>query len=349
MSGRVEGTSSMPDARAMSGAFTSFMRGLIDYAGLFPPAALALEPAIRNHARYRTGSDAWMLGRFIVPTGKLKELAAYRNELFIAGGKPLALSVLVGGGGTESGVLAKLGEDAGEISAFVAGNRQSAAVEALETRLPEETLAATSKERTAEFVDAAARALGAAGIGGGELFVEIGGPGSGDEEMLAAIGGVAEFTRGGASLVGRIGIKLRCGGTEARAVPSVERVAGVIAACRSHALPLKLTAGLHHPLRHRSSEIGAMSHGFLNVFGAGILAHARNLTDARIEACVSDETDSSFVFDGECFSWRDERVTAGEIAAARERFMNSFGSCSFDEPRDDLRRLGLLPSRRTDP
>jgi hypothetical protein len=94
--------------------------------------------------------------------------------------------------------------------------------------------------------------------------------------------------------------------------------------------------------------MGSMSHGFLNVFGAGILAHARNLSQAEIGACVGDESESSFVFDGERFSWRDESATDEEIARARERFMTSFGSCSFDEPRDDLERLGLLPSRRTD-
>ncbi|HEY6212378.1 MAG TPA: hypothetical protein VIW45_08840 [Vicinamibacterales bacterium] len=40
---------------------------LIDYAGLFPPAALPMEQAVANYARYRDGEHAWMLGKFVVP------------------------------------------------------------------------------------------------------------------------------------------------------------------------------------------------------------------------------------------------------------------------------------------
>jgi hypothetical protein len=47
---------------------------LIDYAGLFPPAALSMEEAVRNYARYREGEHAWMLGKFVVPEGRAHEV-----------------------------------------------------------------------------------------------------------------------------------------------------------------------------------------------------------------------------------------------------------------------------------
>jgi hypothetical protein len=43
------------------------LRGLIDYAGLFPPASLALRDAVRNYEKYRSGPHAWMLARFVIP------------------------------------------------------------------------------------------------------------------------------------------------------------------------------------------------------------------------------------------------------------------------------------------
>jgi hypothetical protein len=49
---------------------------LIDYAGLFPPAALSMEEALRNYDAYRRGEHAWMLGRFIVPVAKIAEVPA---------------------------------------------------------------------------------------------------------------------------------------------------------------------------------------------------------------------------------------------------------------------------------
>jgi len=41
---------------------------LIDYAGMFPPAALPMEQAVANYARYREGEHAWMLGKLILPS-----------------------------------------------------------------------------------------------------------------------------------------------------------------------------------------------------------------------------------------------------------------------------------------
>jgi hypothetical protein len=48
--------------------------GLIDYAGLFPPAALSMAEAVRNYARYRGGEHAWMLGKFVVPEARAHDV-----------------------------------------------------------------------------------------------------------------------------------------------------------------------------------------------------------------------------------------------------------------------------------
>ena len=38
----------------MSPSLRALLTGIVDYAGLFPPAQLSLDEAIRNYARYRT-------------------------------------------------------------------------------------------------------------------------------------------------------------------------------------------------------------------------------------------------------------------------------------------------------
>jgi hypothetical protein len=48
----------------------------IDYAGLFPPAGLDLRTTVENYGSYRTGVNAWALGRFILPAGRAGEFAA---------------------------------------------------------------------------------------------------------------------------------------------------------------------------------------------------------------------------------------------------------------------------------
>jgi hypothetical protein len=54
----------------------ALLEGLIDYAGLFPPAALSMQDAVRNYARYREEPYAWALGRFVVPAARVREVPA---------------------------------------------------------------------------------------------------------------------------------------------------------------------------------------------------------------------------------------------------------------------------------
>lgn len=48
--------------------------GLIDYAGLFPPAALPMDKAIANYDAYRRSPHAWALGRFVVQAERLADV-----------------------------------------------------------------------------------------------------------------------------------------------------------------------------------------------------------------------------------------------------------------------------------
>ncbi|HZQ44194.1 MAG TPA: hypothetical protein VFA99_13155 [Acidobacteriaceae bacterium] len=56
-------------------AVEALLARAIDYAGLFPPAALDLETTVRNYANYRSGPDMWALGRLVLPAGKIAEFA----------------------------------------------------------------------------------------------------------------------------------------------------------------------------------------------------------------------------------------------------------------------------------
>src|SRR5437879_2566673 len=58
-------------------------------------------------------------------------------------------------------------------------------------------------------------------------------------------------------------------------------------------------------------------------------------------ALLEDENAVSFSLGEDCFAWREWKIDT-ERLQYRRRFVVSFGSCSFDEPREDLRALGLL-------
>ena len=58
----------------MTKSLRALLERLIDYAGLFPPAALSMQDAVRNYARYRDGEHEWALGKFIVPKERANEV-----------------------------------------------------------------------------------------------------------------------------------------------------------------------------------------------------------------------------------------------------------------------------------
>ena len=58
----------------MTEALRTLLAGLIDYAGLFPPAALEMSEARRKYASYLAGPRAWALGRFVLPAARLDEV-----------------------------------------------------------------------------------------------------------------------------------------------------------------------------------------------------------------------------------------------------------------------------------
>jgi hypothetical protein len=137
------------------------------------------------------------------------------------------------------------------------------------------------------------------------------------------------------------GYKLRTGGVTADAFPTSMQIAKALVTPATHQLPLKFTAGLHHPLRQYREEVETKMHGFLNVLGAAVLA-AEHRWDANQTAIMLDEENAdSFSFTDDFFAWREWRIDTKRLQY-RRRFVVSFGSCSFDEPRDDLRELNLL-------
>ena len=82
-------------------------------------------------------------------------------------------------------------------------------------------------------------------------------------------------------------------------------------------------------------------HGFVNVFVAA--AFAWQGLDMESLMLVLEETDAArFQFDEQQLRWRGLSLTTEQIRAARRDFAHSFGSCSFEEPLDELRKLGWI-------
>lgn len=315
----------------MTPSLRMLLTGIIDYAGLFPPARLPLDQAIRNYARYRQEPDRWMLGRFVCPAAHLAELLPFVLELFPAG-PPLLVAALGRGGNTTTEYLEGLQHDLKALTTFRASVGERAQVDVLETRLPQELVADT---RTPPLLDCARITAQAAQAQSLTPFLEIGLGNRWRTNLTDLIGACKEFG-------GKVGMKLRTGGLEATAFPTAEQVAFALAECGLAGVPLKFTAGLHHPLRHFDPGIKTPMHGFINLFVAGVLGGLPRLKTEVLCELVQEESPAAFRWEEEGLRWQEYHAGLAEIEQARRQRVISFGSCSFDEPRDDLRALGWM-------
>ncbi|MBZ5668074.1 MAG: hypothetical protein LAO30_26270 [Acidobacteriia bacterium] len=292
------------------------LRDLIDYAGLFPPASLSMASSVANYDAYSRSEWNWILGRFVVPVARLSEF----EEAF--GGLPPSaqgsgiwrLSALLGSDPVAD--VVRIHEFNARMAAF--SSSRGAVIESVEVRVASaEEITRLSGIIPAEFAS----------------YLEV--PLANCGECIAAL------ARSGRRA------KIRTGGETADKFPAPESVIEFIRLCAAAHVPFKATAGLHHPLRslHRftyqlESPSGIM-HGFINVFLAAALLRAGMEAKLAVEL-LKEQSANSIHFDSDGASWRQHRLSRDEIAAARQGFSVSFGSCSFTEPIDDLRSLHLL-------
>ena len=290
------------------------LSGVVDYAGLFPPASLGMAAAVAEYASHRNGPQAWALGRFIVPAARLEEF-----EESSAGVLPRqaasywALSALLG---------SDIEEDVERIEQFNARHR--------------DPLSGAVIVDTVELKTGATREI----MHAGELldrrfvtYMEV--PVMDDPEALVvAIAGTMAKA------------KVRTGGVTADTFPTSAEVIRFIARCQAHNVAFKATAGLHHPWRNEyhltyaaDAPRGTMF-GFLNVILA--VAGLRAGWGREEATALLEERDATTVrFDADGVRWRDRALSLLDLERARDS-VTTFGSCSFRDPIEGLQANALL-------
>jgi hypothetical protein len=290
----------------------------IDYAGMFPPCSLQLESALRNQAEYVRSPEAWMLGAFVLPVEQFEATRQLLSQFDPA--HPLRVAAL--GPKTENadGFLDAL-DEADVAIRSLSSNVDLVSISHLEMLLPHDVDSGLLQE---------AKSI----VGDLPTFWEA--PPDRAQETIALLAEHNSDTD-----LATFGYKLRTGGVTAEAFPTSPQIAKALVTPATHQLPIKFTAGLHHPIRQFRDEVKTKMHGFLNVLGAAVLAAEHRWDASQTSKMLEDENANSFVFAADFFAWREWKIDL-ERLRYRRKFVTSFGSCSFDEPRDDLRALGFL-------
>ena len=295
---------------AASSALRTLVTGVVDYAGLFPPASLAMRDAAANYADYRASDDAWMLGRFVVPVSRLAEWESAVGSLEasqIAAWHGATLSVLLSG---------EFGTEADQIAAFNAAAPFGVRIDAAEGRTSTpDTVLATAAAMPDDVL----------------LYCEL--PHRADPiDLLHAVRSAG------------VRAKIRTGGVTPDAFLTSAEIVRFLRRCAELGITAKATAGLHHPMRgeyrltYAPDAIRGMMFGYLNVF----------LAAAAIRAGASDAFATSVLenVDAAAFAIADGEVSVlglplpdAVLSQLRADGVVAFGSCSFREPVDELAAL----------
>lgn len=300
----------------------TLLTGIVDYAGLFPPAKLEMRPTVENYRAYLESEHNWMLGRLIVPVSRLDEFEQAARTFLPQDPDdptPWRISALVPPPNQKdpwesfqriddfNEAHSELENGLAEIDTIEIKTDTVAQIDEVLELLPEEERA----------------------------FFEI--PIDEDPRgLIAAIAGTGSAA------------KVRTGNVVPEGFPSAPDLARFICACAAADVPFKATAGLHHPIRAEhaltyepNAPCGVMF-GFFNVFLASAFAFAEGCTSAALTEILEEQSANAFIFDPGGVKYRQNHLTNAQIAASREHFALSFGSCSFEEPVEDLKGLRLL-------
>lgn len=340
----------LPFPMAMPRTLRSLLTDLVDYAGLFPPASLSMDKAVEEYARVVRSPHEWMLGRFICPASRLAEFEKHASPLMPgthatsgyrehaagrtsgAASEPWRVSVLLDPfadaqkSSTDAGPDAFL-HDLGLVHAFNDRHEQEdqglAVIDMLEIKVRSPTQIDLCLDLMTE-----------------ELFPFFefpvsAGDGSDSRGFIAALSGSPA------------GAKIRTGGVTQNAFPTSAEVASFLSWCAAAEVPFKATAGLHHPVRgshaltYEKDSQHCTMHGFLNLFTAAAMIKCGKMDAALAQQVLDEEDPANFKVSEEVLGWKGYMLEAAQVAHAREAFAHSFGSCSFEEPVEDLRKLGF--------
>ena len=282
------------------------LRGRLDFAGLYPPAAMEQRAAWDEFVRLQHTPHAYLLGRFCCPARSrqvFNEFAAHDGV--IAEASAIGTPVTSAKDAVESiGLDVKKWLPDGPVEAVT-----------YELRLPIEEASACLK------------ALKKATERGpfDTVFVEFGWGDGWADALHDALGTIEE-----------VGLKARCGGLTADAFPTTAQLSEFIYLGASLEAPLKFTAGLHQPLAHRDEALGVLRHGFINIFVAVALAEIYDLTPEELEEVLT--------LGAEGFEWDERGVTVLgqhlETINLADCPVSGWGSCSVEEPVEALAALG---------
>jgi hypothetical protein len=325
----------------------ALFEGLLDYAGLYPPATLAANDALAHYVAYRSQPYGWLLSRFVLGASHLSEIGELSQYGF-SKDAPLAIALVSREAMADIARLIAsplLRDGCGVLSSVEVVVDPSRSIRE-QCREVQQLL--TALQRFLSLSESPA------------LFFEVPYGEAWDVSFSALLEVLQELRRepshGEEKSI--IGFKLRCGGASPSATPPPSLVSLVLSCCANLGVPVKFTAGLHQPFRHQVPAVDGgleqVAHGYFNLlFAALVAAHdreegnrgersSRSVTAEELSSLISEVRSQHPQFTEQGLEWQGHFLSTETISRLRATQVISFGTCSFVEPLEEALKRGWL-------
>lgn len=324
-----------------------FLNDLIEYAGMFPPAKLPFQEAFQNFLNYRSEKHHWILSRFICPVASFDVLCdALTSEQNL--NQPVRISALGGSLVPNYSSTDEFQSEFALLKELENAHPVGLCIETFEAKLSQDLVLTTimnenhdelSKEQT-PFSQAIIQTLSNRPVQLRKILFEL--PFDGNHISIPVVRQmIREFAKVNSVISTqnvKVGLKVRCGGSEniIATTPLIE----IVQECALQRVPFKATAGLHHPV---FSLKRTEKYGFMSLFWACAYCFANPQASIdQISQVLTESNVQNFKFEVDESYWKSNiSINSKQIEESRRLFL-SFGSCSFDEPIQDLINAGYL-------
>jgi hypothetical protein len=289
---------------------------LFDYAGMFPPAALSFESAVRESTMLRSElKRPWLLGNDLV--------------LDISSAQKLASKSPHDWGYSRTPSICLLATEAGPMVLSVCSDL-------LQKRATEPSRYAVAS------IEARCTADSINGII--ETFSEYCSkhriilalePNLSGAEWRSELDVCLKRITHNSAKPGLLALKVRCGGDTAI---TRDKAPSIIEEATARGVNLKLTGGLHHPVIE--ADRYGNTFGFLTFTAAVMFRRAlgAQFTIAQCARLLASDSMTSLTF-GETVGFEEHTISSIDVVKAKNSALFTIGTCSLREPDDDLVRL----------
>jgi hypothetical protein len=287
------------------------LKGIFDYAGMYPPASRSFEEALKESATFPTSlSRPWMVGSDLVID------AEHATRLHDADLRKFGFSRNIGISYLASDTPPRCLQGA---TRLISGKRKdglSVSISSMEAKV--------SMEGLTTLIDTLLPFCRDNSI---LLAFE---PDLSSTAWEETLGKTIEAIRGK-------GIALKCRCTGPTGISADRLATAIISACDSRS-PFKVTAGLHHPIVEPERYDNKV--GFLNLATAVMIRRVKGeaISKGSIASLLTNQNYFAIKTDGE-LSYQGAGISVEELHGAKNSAHFSIGSCSLHEPDADLTRL----------